>query len=446
MPGQPRVLGRRRSARTLEVPDVGDLLALLVGDHPVAWVRQGCGMVGWGVHATLRHTGSDTLEVAEQWFADRVAGLDVDDPLARPGTGPVAFVSLAFDPRDSESVVVIPRVVVGRDAAGSWVTVIGDEVGGRVDPAAFAPAVALPDTEVRDRRSEYGADGAVSVVGGSADDEGWCSTVAAALERIRAGDLDKVVLARERILRSSTPIDERTLVQRLGAAFPSCWTFTVDGLTGATPELLAGVQRGALFTRVLAGTEWGVGALDRINSPKNRAEHDYAAKSVVSALEKVTDRLEVPDGPTVLTLPNLVHLATEIRGTLTAGVQPLGLVAAMHPTAAVGGTPAAAASRVISDLEPVGRGRYAGPVGWFDSDGNCELGIALRSGQLSEDRRSIRVFAGCGIVAGSDPAVELDEADRKFGAMLDALGADQGAVASAAATADDSRARSARSP
>lgn len=392
--------------RALELtPDLTDLLD---ADHPAAWIRDGYGLVGWGVHAVLRHTGSQTLTVAEQWFSDQLALLDVDDEVARPGTGPVALLSAAFDPATSESVFVIPEVVVGRDEHGAWVTVIG------------APRDA--QAAVVDRHGDYLPLAATATSGGSVSGTHWQQVVAGAVDRIRAGALEKVVLARDLFVTSAGPIDERTLVRTLTGAYPSCWTFTVDGLTGATPELLASVHEGALFTRILAGTEWGEGAADRIVSAKNRAEHDYAARSAATALEKVAETLDIPDRPEVLTLPNLVHLATEIHGTLAAGVHPLEVIAAMHPTAAVGGTPTDAAVQVIAELEPVSRGRYAGPVGWFDAAGNCEFGIALRSGQLADDRRSIHLYAGCGIVAESDPATELAESSRKFGVMLDALG------------------------
>ncbi len=388
------------------------MAAILPADHPSAWIRDGRGLVGWGVHAVLRHTGSQTLTLAEQWFSDQLADLDVDDQVARPGTGPVAFLSAAFNPARSDSVFVIPQVVLGRDDAGAWLTVV-ESPGSEHTPVGDL---------ITDRSSGYAALPGTRSAGGSVSAEHWEQAVADAVARIRDGQLDKVVLARGLQIAADAPIDERTLVSTLTAGYPSCWTFTVDGLTGATPELLASVHEGALFTRILAGTEWGDGAAERITSAKNRAEHEYAARSAAIALEKVSDGLDIPAEPHVLTLPNLVHLATEIHGTLAEGVHPLEVIAAMHPTAAVGGTPTDAAVQVIEELEPISRGRYAGPVGWFDARANCEFGIALRSGQLAADRRSVRLYAGCGIVAGSDPATELAESSRKFGVMLGALG------------------------
>jgi menaquinone-specific isochorismate synthase len=156
-------------------------------------------------------------------------------------------------------------------------------------------------------------------------------------------------------------------------------------------------------------------------SPKDREEHAYAAHSSADALRPHCSDLTLPDEPTVLVLPNVVHLATEITGTLRSGACALELAGLLHPTAAVCGTPTAAAARVIADLEGMDRGRYAGPVGWMDAAGDGEWGIALRCAQV--DGSQLRLFAGCGIVAGSDPDAELAETRAKFLAVRDTLDA-----------------------
>jgi menaquinone-specific isochorismate synthase len=154
-------------------------------------------------------------------------------------------------------------------------------------------------------------------------------------------------------------------------------------------------------------------------SDKDREEHDYAARSAAEALRPYCDRLSVPDEPTVLALPNVTHLATEVTGTLHTELPALELAGLLHPTAAVCGTPTPAAARLIAELEGMDRGRYAGPVGWMDVHGDGEWGIALRCAQV--DGARLRLFAGCGIVAGSDPTVELAEAEAKFLAVRRAL-------------------------
>ena len=148
-------------------------------------------------------------------------------------------------------------------------------------------------------------------------------------------------------------------------------------------------------------------------------------RSVAEALRPHCSSMNLPEAPFVLHLPNVMHLATDVTAVLRDGASSLGLAAALHPSAAVCGTPTDMAAEVIHELEQMDRGRYAGPVGWLDAEGDGEWGIALRSGMLDdEDPCAIRVFAGCGIVAGSVPEAELAESDAKLLPMRQALGND----------------------
>jgi menaquinone-specific isochorismate synthase len=261
----------------------------------------------------------------------------------------------------------------------------------------------------------------------------WEEAVAEAVAAIRAGGLRKVVLARDLFASATGPIDARAVLGRLARRYPDCFTFACDGLIGATPELLvrrAGRQVSAL---VLGGTapRGGDPAQDEalgselLASAKNTEEHAYAVASIRDALRPLCDMLDVEARPALLKLPNLQHLGTQVRGTLTDSRAPksaLALAAAVHPPAAVCGTPPGAALELIRELEQMDRERYAGPVGWVDAEGNGEWGIALRCAQLSGG--TARLFAGCGIVAGSDPAAELAETLVKFQPMRDALEAE----------------------
>ena len=258
----------------------------------------------------------------------------------------------------------------------------------------------------------------------------WERAVAEAVAAIKAGGLRKVVLARDVFATADEPIDARVLLRRLADRYPDCFTFACDGMIGATPELLvrrAGDQVSAL---VLGGTlprgadpaqDEALGE-ELLASAKNNEEHAYAVDSIREALGPLCEILDVEPRPSLLKYPNLQHLGTQVRGTL-ADVKTqrsaLGLAAAVHPPAAVCGTPASVALELIRDLEHMDRERYAGPVGWVDADGNGEWGIALRCGQLSG--RTARLFAGCGIVAGSEPAAELAETLVKLQPMRGAL-------------------------
>ena len=382
-------------------------------------MRRGEGLVGIGEAARLEVTGPHALTEAAAWWASYTDGLDIDDDLGIPGSGPVVFASIAFDPVAGTSVFVVPQVAVGRRDGVGWITTVGD-----VDPRDVSPASPPEADDDLAPRLRY-ADGAL-------DPATWCAAVATAVERIGAGELAKVVLARDLLVSADVPLDPRRLLRRLAARFPDCWTFAVDGLLGATPELLLRRSGRRLSARVLAGTApRGAGAEDQrladalIGSTKDRAEHALAVDSLVQALEPYCTELHAPAEPDLLTLANVRHLASDIAGTQrsrgprgAAGL--LDLIGAVHPTAAVCGTPTRDAAAVIAELEGMDRGRYAGPVGWLDARGDGEFGLALRCAELVGDD-SARLFAGCGIVAGSDPAAELAETQSKFAAFQAAL-------------------------
>jgi menaquinone-specific isochorismate synthase len=217
------------------------------------------------------------------------------------------------------------------------------------------------------------------------------------------------------------------LLSRLAERFPGCYTFACAELVGATPELLIRRTGDRIDSLVLAGTTArGTDAADDqaraaalLGSAKDREEHSYAAEMVRDALAPLCAELSVAAVPELLTLSNVLHLASPVHGRLDGERSVLDVLAALHPTPAVGGTPTAVAMDLIRELEVMDRGRYAGPVGWIDGRGDGEWGIALRCAEI--DGARARLFAGCGIVADSDPRAELAEAQTKFRAMQYAL-------------------------
>ncbi len=397
-----------RTVRSQPVDLVGTLLHRLphAGDA-LAWVRDGSGLVGWGEAARLEVTGGDRFTVARDWWRDLVAHAEVDDEVGVRGSGPVAFGSFAF--RDDEpSVLVVPEVVLGRSDGRTWLTTVGEP-----------PRLASPEP-VRPTRGLRYAHGELSVTD-------FRAAVEAAVERIDAGELEKVVLAHDLLAVAEHDIDVRAVLAGLAAGNPDCWTFAVDGLVGATPELLVSRTGDRVFSRVLAGTtsRGGNAAADiarvdaLMHSAKDLAEHRFAVESLVASLAPHVRDLVVPPEPVPLELSNVTHLATDVVATLGDGSDVLDLLAAVHPTAAVGGTPSDVALGVLAELEPMNRGRYTGPVGWVDARGDGEWGIALRCAQL--DGPTARLFAGGGIVAGSDPDDEVLEAQAKLLPMREAL-------------------------
>jgi len=416
----------RLVVRTVPVADPGDLVARLPHPGSVAWIRGGDGLVGWGEAARVSiPAGADRFTSGEKWLAELFDGAEVTDEVGVAGTGLVALGSFTFDPTSDGSVLVVPATVLGRRDGRAWLTTIG------------RPAPPVPVRPAQPPAALRWHDGSLTAAQ-------WQHAVSAAVARIQAGDLGKVVLARDVYAEAPDDIDARVLLARLAARYPDCWTFSCAGLVGASPELLIRRAGSKVSSRVLAGTTpRGAGPAEDqalgaalLASAKDVEEHQYAVADVRRALEPLCDRLDVDARPSLLRLANLQHLSTDVTGTLAApqagpkagtaaGTAPggyasaLALAAALHPTAAVCGTPTSAAMDLIRELEGMDRGRYSGPVGWVDAQGNGEWVIALRCAEMDGPRA--RLFAGCGIVAGSDPRAELAETHTKLRAMRGAL-------------------------
>jgi menaquinone-specific isochorismate synthase len=388
------------------------LLELLPDSAPVSWVRGGDGLVGWGSYATTKVNGPNRFNDARIWWHQQLEKLAISDSVHVSGTGPILFTSFSFD-QNEESVLVIPEIVVGMRNGSSWITWIGDQA----QPKLAESAQMLEDAEYN-----WGD--------GSLSPGEWQIRVSQAIKEIESTKLEKVVLARDLKINSHRVIDPRKILRNLSTEYPSTWIFAVDGLIGATPELLLRLSRGMVTSRVLAGTISKTGddekdlalAASLARSSKDLEEHEYAVRSVADALDPFCTSTNVPESPFVLHLANVMHLATDVTGALIESkksVDAFTILEKLHPSAAVCGTPTDIASKLIKDIEGMSRGRYAGPVGWLDARGDGELGIALRCGQITENE--LRIFAGCGIVAGSNPEKELSESNAKFAPMRSAL-------------------------
>ena len=459
----------RLSALTLplsEVPAAAefardpDVRRLLGSADPATWIMRGKGLVGLGRVAAYRVRGGTRFTSARVWWDELRQDATVRDAVRRPGTGLLAFGAFAFAPSSTvDSGLMVPELVVGTDAHGAWLTLIStapsEPTVEDVDAAwrrlvRPAPAVARPE-EPGAAASSY-----PTAVPGTLDEQRWMEAVADGVGMIRAGELDKLVLARDVVVDTGRPIELGAVLGRLSERFATCWTYCVrlgpeqegpeqegpdDGegagrLLGATPEMLIRVHRGTATARVLAGT------LDRQDLPdganpedfagtelggseKQQREHRFAVDSLITGLSPYADEVSGGEHPFILALPNVWHLASDVTAQLRAGVDgtlpsALELAEAVHPTAAVCGTPTKTAGAVIEDLERMDRGLYAGPVGWLDGAGNGEWGIALR-GAVQLDAHRARVSAGCGIVAESDPRAELAETWAKLRPMLESL-------------------------
>jgi menaquinone-specific isochorismate synthase len=403
----------RLSLRTTRLPD--DPSFSIVDHLPQsasAFLRNGHGLVGWGEAVRLTAKGPNRMqELAVAWRA-LVEQTEVQDEMAVPGSGLVAFGSFSFaEDSEAESVLIVPKVLLGSRDGSRWLTQIED-----ADVENFW-----------DAPQGYGSNAPVTLSEGLQSAEGFMQSVRSAIEKIQTDALKKVVLARDLVATVPKDFDIRTALHRFATKYPTCWTFSVDGLFGASPELLVRVSHRQVSARVLAGTA-GRGTDPGVDfaisnalaaSSKNISEHRFAVQSLVDELEKFCSQVDADSEPFSLQLPNLWHLASDVHAVLKDDASVLDLAAVLHPTAAVAGTPTVDAQKLIAELEPFDRGRYAGPVGWIGADGDGEWAIALRGALLQDNQ--ITAYAGCGIVAESDAFAELEETDLKFKPIREAL-------------------------
>ncbi|MEO5725001.1 MAG: isochorismate synthase [Ilumatobacteraceae bacterium] len=395
-------------AVTLELLDVDvDLDDIARGDGYL-FVRDGFGFAGRGVAA----------RVAGDEAAEFLGAIDHD--VGEGGPAVVGFAAIPFRPGDAYEVVV-PEVVFGKSPDGRcWATVTGDEhvdFDAVVDSALRIPPPPAPDT-------------ASFTVGPAGALGGYLAAVTAVRDAVRRGDLAKAVIAREVTVTSSAPISGRAVLARLRASFGSSYRYCIDGLIGASPELLVAVDGLTVRSNPLAGTAPRSGDPDTdaraaarlLASTKDQIEHRVVIDAIYDALLPYCSYLDWQPEPTIMTVANVQHLATSMEGLLS---QPrpdvCTLARLLRPTPALGGSPRGAALALIDEVEGFTRGRYGGAVGWLDAAGNGTFAVTIRCAELSADRRSARLVAGGGIVADSDPLAELAETQAKFQAMLSAI-------------------------
>ena len=375
-------------------------------NYDFLFTRKERSLFGIGTAARLSAKGPKRIEELNQKWSDLVSSASVINEAGSENISLTAFASITFSPDSgTESVLVVPAklIVVDQDQT-------------------FEVAVKAESEQARQVRVKPG-----EFSSGAKSAESFKANVAKAIEHIKSGNLEKVVLSRELVMDLAAQPDLSEPLARLRRRYPDCWTYKVEGVFGASPELLIRGDRGEVSARVLAGTA-GRGTdpdVDRAisssltHSNKNIHEHAYAVKSMIDELSTFCDWVEADSEPFSLALPDLWHLATDVRGKLKSEVTLLDVVAKLHPTAAVAGTPRDQANELIHELEQSDRGGYAGPVGWIASDGSGELAIALRGGviETTETGSRIRAIAGCGIVAESDPDAELAETELKLRAV-----------------------------
>jgi isochorismate synthase len=448
-----RTAERALASVTVAIPADIDLAAVVLGSRRPddRWFcfeqpdRDGYAVCGLGVAALVAADGGarfSATAAACRAYADRIFADDPGADHLRPaGSGPVFLGGFAFAHEGGRAPewgtlapaqLVMPEISFarGRGEARMTVTVAVDPGDGvdtpvgrardRVDSLWPAPMPMLdPDPTIRPR------------VAGALPAAHYEEAVQRAVERIRAGDLDKVVLAREVRVHAGGPIDPAPILDALRAAFPACYCYCVGtpelALVGASPELLVRRDGERAQTVALAGTTRRSAdpAVDDhlgeqlLRSDKDRGEQRIVTERIERALDPVSLWVAAADEPVLVKVQNVQHLATPIRAQLAEPIPVLELAGRLHPTPAVGGEPNAAAQPLIPALEGLDRGWYAGAIGWTDLAEDGELCVALRCALLRDDLA--RLYAGCGIVADSDPASELAETEVKLQALLPLL-------------------------
>ena len=418
--------------------DAADLsLIAAAGSEGVLWQHEDFGLAGRGValRIELPRGLADAAAVAD--VTGSLAAIHRSDDVAGPGTGAVALGALPFVPGAPGSLAV-PRVLIGRHDGEAWVTTI-TRAGDRPAAARLADQMV---TEALGGFSPPRPEPSQFTLTSVMDHDAWSRLVAGAVARVDDGSLGKVVLARQVDVTANRPFVIPHVLSRLLALYPTCMVFRVEGFLGASPELLIERRGTHVASHPLAGTIGRSGDLATdealiaglLASPKERREHAYVIDDLRRTLGPLCQSLDVPDKPTVLELRNVSHLATRLSGELSAGPEPSGgepaypglrvpsalqLVAEVHPTPAVGGTPTDEAVAYIGEAEGFDRGQYAGPVGWMDARGDGSWAIGLRSAHVAGDHATM--YAGVGIVAGSHPGMELQETQLKLQALLAAL-------------------------
>jgi isochorismate synthase len=426
--------------------------AVEAGQEAVLWLRpsEGFALVGIGRAWSIEPAGPERFGEADAAWRSLVAGARISGPAEVRGLGPVLLGGMGFTGRAPESngtwapfgasSMVVPSLVVLQSDGGSWLTASTVDDGSAANAngaglertwaklVARAAELAPPAGESAPTPS----DAPLAIDGEWPTAQQWRHIVGLATGAVGRGRLDKVVFARRVDMSSPAALDVPGALRRLAASAPESIVFAfrrgTAAFIGATPERLVRAEGRTYRTAAVAGSirrgadpaEDAALAAELLASEKEREEHAVVVRAIRRQLAPISDRLEIAPEPGVLVLRHVQHLVTEVAGTLRVQEGLLALAGRLHPTPAVGGEPRDLALAMIAEHEEFDRGWYAGPVGWLSADGDGELMVALRCG-LVEDRR-VTLYAGCGIVADSDPDREWEESSIKMRAVAAAVG------------------------
>ena len=401
--------------RTATLTEHFDLNTVCRGDG-FLFVRDGVGAAG-------RDAVQSVSEDESVPFLRSLTPSRLSDPTVA-SNGPVLFALVPFSPKQTAE-FILPRIVFRKtDGQAPTVTMIGDSEDDVTDEK-FQGKIAAAITAPPPRPSSNSYRVAPRTAVGH-----YLDAVVQARDAVRAGSLQKAVIARDIEVHADDPIDVHAILLRLRASFGSSYRYCVNNIIGASPELLVSVEGTTVRSHPLAGTAPRTGdqatdkrlAEELVASTKNQIEHRIVIDMVHDTLLPFCSYLDWEADPSVVTVANVQHLGTAIEGALTdPPAHVFSLVRALCPTPALGGHPSAEALAFIEQTEGLNRGYYGGAVGYMDANGDGTFAVTIRCAEMSTDKRTARLFAGGGIVADSDPYAELAETQAKFQAMLSAI-------------------------
>ena len=440
---------RRLVSATVEIDPAVDPTAVAAGsrlasDHWFCWEQpdRGFALAGLGRATEVVSRGDERFRDLTDGCARAMHDRLASEPEGLPaGAGPVWSTGLAFAPDGGSeaswsslppALAVLPEVSIARSDGRAFLTAsLLVEPGANPDERRDRIAGRLSGLQSAPLTPADPHPSAATAISGRHTPERYERIVAAAVERIRAGEMSKVVLARELTVEAPAAIDPGAMVGALRDLFPACFCFCFGtpeaAFVGASPELLVRRSGAVAATVALAGTTSRSAdpAVDdhlgetMLRSPKVRDEHGIVVRRIERTLRPHSVWVHTEGEPFVIKVGNLQHLATPIRAQLAESHSAVELAGFLHPTPAIGGEPRERALELIAELEGIDRGWYTGPVGWMDAAEDGEFCVGLRSALLRD--REAHLFAGCGIVADSEPAAELQESELKFEALLPLL-------------------------
>lgn len=407
------------NVKSITAPLDSNIDPVRVGVGGMLWVDKDLILAGFGEAArfAVDRTNGRAGAAAAQKSLSRISCTNETE---EPGAGPAAFVTFPFDSKAAGELIV-PRILLRQRPDGhTWLTITGE--GFLSIEEAIEEIHSFPALEENSPPTRAEVESIIP------PDQWRDEIVTKAIEHILSGDLEKVVLARELMVTMDRDIDIPQIIKSLISTEPNAMIFSIDNFVGASPELLVSRAGDVVQAHPLAGTTARLvdKEADRssiatlLDSTKDHSEHQITIEWLLNELLPFCSYVDADPEPNIVSLPNVHHLGTRVHGQLShPAASVLELVAALHPTPAVAGKPQNAAIALISEIEGAERGKYAGPVGWVDSDGNGAFAVGIRSAQIK--KTEARLFAGVGIVADSNPQLELDETDLKFQTMLSAI-------------------------